>query len=82
MGRRLVGLKLQGRAIARHGYPVLQGDEVVGVITSGTWSPTLQEAIALASVPATAARLGTELDVEIRGRRQPAVVVKRPFYRR
>jgi len=82
VGRRLVGLKLQGRAIARHGYPVLQGDEVVGIITSGTWSPTLQEAIALASVPATAARLGTELDVEIRGRRQPAVVVKRPFYRR
>ncbi len=80
--RRLVGLKLQGRAIARHGYPVLHNGEPVGEVTSGTWSPTLQEAIALASVPATAAKLGTELAVEIRGKAEPAVVVKRPFYRR
>ncbi|MEX0589076.1 MAG: glycine cleavage system aminomethyltransferase GcvT, partial [Cyanobium sp.] len=80
--RRLVGLKLQGRAIARHGYPVLHNGEPVGEITSGTWSPTLQEAIALAIVPAAAAKLGTELAVEIRGKPEPAVVVKRPFYRR
>ena len=80
--KRLVGLRLQGRAIARHGYPVLQGGAVVGEVTSGTWSPTLNEAIALAYVPATAAKLGTELAVEIRGKAEPAVVVKRPFYRR
>ncbi|MCT0200036.1 glycine cleavage system aminomethyltransferase GcvT [Synechococcus sp. CS-1325] len=82
VSRRLVGLKLQGRAIARHGYPVLQDGQVVGEVTSGTWSPTLEEAIALAYVPATAARPGTELAVEVRGRTHPAVVVKRPFYRR
>ncbi len=80
--RRLVGLKLQGRAIARHGYPVLRDGAVVGAITSGTWSPTLGEAIALAYVPAEAARPGTALAVEIRGKAEPAVVVKRPFYRR
>ena len=80
--RRLVGLKLQGRAIARHGYPVLWQGAVVGEITSGTWSPTLGEAIALAYVPAAAAKVGTELAVEIRGRQEPALVVKRPFYRR
>lgn len=80
--RRLVGLKLQGRAIARHGYPVLHGGQVVGEITSGSWSPTLGEAIALAFVPAPLAKLGTELAVQIRGREEPAVVVKRPFYRR
>ncbi|MFQ6537640.1 glycine cleavage system aminomethyltransferase GcvT [Aphanothece stagnina] len=80
--RRLVGLKLQGRAIARHGYPVLQQGQVVGEVTSGTWSPTLGEAIALAYVPPAAARLGTDLAVEIRGKAEPAVVVKRPFYRR
>ncbi len=80
--RRLVGLKLQGRAIARHGYPVLHGGEVVGEISSGSWSPTLAEAIALAYVPAELARLGTELAVRIRGREEPAVVVRRPFYRR
>ncbi len=80
--RRLVGLKLRGRAIARHGYPVLQGDTVVGEVTSGTWSPTLGEAIALAYVPADLARLGTELAVRIRDRAEPAEVVRRPFYRR
>ena len=80
--KRLVGLKLQGRAIARHGYPVLHGGEVVGEVTSGTWSPTLGEAIALAYVPAALAKLGTALAVGIRGRQEPAVVVKRPFYRR
>ena len=80
--RRLVGLKLQGRAIARHGYPVLRNGTTVGEVTSGTWSPTLGEAIALAYVPIEDARIGTELAVEIRGRAEPAMVVKRPFYRR
>ena len=80
--RKLVGLKLQGRAIARHGYPVLRDGKPVGVITSGTWSPSLGEAIALAYVPSDAAKLGTELAVEIRGKAAPATVVKRPFYRR
>jgi aminomethyltransferase len=80
--KRLVGLKLAGRAIARHGYPVLHGGAVVGEVTSGTWSPTLAEAIALAYVPSALAKVGTELAVEIRGQAQPATVVKRPFYRR
>jgi aminomethyltransferase len=82
MDRRLVGLKLEGRAIARHGYPVLHAGEQVGEITSGSWSPTLGEAIALAYVPASLARLGTALTVQIRGREEPALVVRRPFYRR
>jgi aminomethyltransferase len=82
VNRRLVGLKLAGRAIARHGYPVLHAGAVVGEVTSGTWSPTLSEAIALAYVPASLARPGTEMAVEIRGQAQSATVVKRPFYRR
>ncbi len=82
VGRRLVGLKLQGRAIARHGYPVVHNGATVGEITSGTWSPTLEEPIALAYVPAALAKLGTELAVQIRGKAEPALVVKRPFYRR
>ena len=80
--KRLVGLKLQGRSIARHDYPVIHNGETVGVVTSGSWSPTLQEPIALASLPPALAKLGTELSVEIRGQLQPATVVKRPFYRR
>jgi aminomethyltransferase len=84
--RRLVGLKLQGRAIPRHGYPVLAADASagstpIGHITSGGWSPSLEAGIALASVPREAAQLGNRLAVEIRGRCEPAEVVKRPFYR-
>jgi len=82
VARRLVGLRLEGRAIARHGYPVLLNGAVVGEVTSGTWSPTLAQAIALAYVPTAVAKLGTALAVEIRGKAEPAVVVKRPFYRR
>ena len=80
--RRLVGLKLPGRAIARHDYPVLHNGETVGAVTSGSWSPTLGEAIALALVPTELAQVGNELGVQIRGQVQPATVVKRPFYRR
>ncbi len=84
--RRLVGLKLQGRAIPRHGYPVLAagaapGSTPIGRVTSGGWSPSLQAGIALASVESRHSSLGTDLAVEIRGKAEPAQVVKRPFYR-
>jgi aminomethyltransferase len=52
------------------------------VVSSGGWSPSLEAGIALAYVPLELARLGTELAVEIRGRAETALVVKRPFYRR
>jgi aminomethyltransferase len=81
VSRRLVGLEMQGRHIARHGYPVKVRGEIVGEITSGTLSPTLGKAIALAYVPKDFARIGQSLDVEIRGKTYSASVVKRPFYR-
>jgi aminomethyltransferase len=80
--RRLVGLRMQGRNIARHGYPVFYDGQPVGEVTSGTQSPTLGTAIALAYVPTSLAKLDQTLDVEIRGKLYPAVVVKKPFYRR
>jgi aminomethyltransferase len=79
--RKLVGLQTQGRNIARHGYSVLSSNQVVGEVTSGTLSPTLSYPIALAYVPTQLATLKQQLDVEIRGKAYPAVVVKRPFYR-
>ncbi|WP_347277140.1 glycine cleavage system aminomethyltransferase GcvT [Coleofasciculus sp. FACHB-712] len=79
--RRLVGLQMQGRFIARHGYPVLANGEAVGVVTSGTLAPTVGQPIALAYVPPNLAQIGQELEVEIRGKAYPAVVVKKPFYR-
>ena len=79
--RRLVGLQMQGRNIARHGYQVLSGGMVVGEVTSGTLSPTLGYPIALAYVKNQLASVDQPLEVEIRGKSYPAVVVKRPFYR-
>jgi aminomethyltransferase len=80
--RMLVGLVMRGRGIARHGYPVWSGDRSTGVVTSGTQSPSLGEAIAMASVATADAEPGTMVDVEIRGQRIPAEVVALPFYRR
>lgn len=78
---RLVGLQMQGRSIARHGYPVLSSGKVVGKITSGNISPTLGYPVALAYVPKDIAQVGQQLEVEIRSKYYPAAVVKRPFYR-
>ena len=80
--RRLVGLQMQGRNIARHGYPVLAEGQVIGEVTSGTLSPTLGVAIALAYVPVAYSKVGQTVDVEIRGKTYPATIVKKPFYRR
>jgi aminomethyltransferase len=82
VARRLVGLIIRGRGIARHGYPIHAGDRISGVVTSGTQSPTLREAIAMGYVATRDAEPGTMIDVEIRGQRVPAEVVALPFYRR
>lgn len=79
--KRLVGIEMQGRHIARHGYPVKHEGQVVGEVTSGTLSPTIGKAIALAYVPTSLSKMGQPLEVEIRGKTYPALVVKKPFYR-
>jgi aminomethyltransferase len=80
--RKLVGLIVEGRGIARHGYPVFSGELRTGVVTSGTQSPTLGVPIAMAYVAPGDAEPGTVVEVEIRGARVPARVVALPFYRR
>ena len=79
--RRLVGLEMDGRYIARHGYRVIFEGKTVGEVTSGTLAPTLEKAIALAYVSKSLSQLGQQLEVEIRGKTYPAKVVKKPFYR-
>ncbi|MEM9089188.1 MAG: glycine cleavage system aminomethyltransferase GcvT [Cyanobacteria bacterium P01_F01_bin.53] len=79
--RRFVGLTLEGRNIARHDYPVLNEGETVGIITSGTLSPTLGFPVALGYVPPALAKVGQTLEVTIRNKTFPATVVKRPFYK-
>jgi aminomethyltransferase len=79
--RKLVGLEMTGRGIARGGYPVTTpSGEPVGEVTTGMPSPTLGKNLALALVRADLAKLGTELDVLIRGKPVQARIVKTPFY--
>ena len=80
--RRLVGLAIRGRGIARHGYAIHSGDRRTGSVTSGTQSPTLGTPIAMGWVAPGDAEPGTILEVEIREQRVPAEVVALPFYRR
>jgi aminomethyltransferase len=79
--RLLVGLVLGERGFPRSGYPVFEGVRPVGRVTSGVLSPSLGVGIALAYVSTAAASPGSELAVEIRGKRIPATVVKPPFYK-
>jgi aminomethyltransferase len=83
--RRLVGFELLSPGIARHGHPVLLGeddDEPVGHVTSGTRLPSLGKSMGMAYLPAAAAQAGREFFVDIRDRRARARVVELPFYSR
>ena len=78
-GNELVGFKVEGRGIARHGHPVAVDGEAAGTVTSGTQSPTLGEAIGLALV---APGVEDSFEVVIRERPVPARAVQLPFYKR
>jgi aminomethyltransferase len=80
--RLLTGLIVEGRGIARHGYPVWADGRRTGVVTSGTQSPTLGVPIAMAYVAPADAEPGTVTEIEIRDARVPARTVALPFYRR
>ncbi len=82
INRKLVGLKLENRAIARNGYPVLYKNQVVGQVTSGSWSPSLNAAIAMAYIPKDLAQPNNSFEIEIRGKQFGAIIVKKPFYRK
>ena len=82
VARRLVGLSMSERNIARHDYRIFAGDNPIGKITSGTFSPTLAKPIALGYVPTEFTNLDQNLLVEIRGNLKSATVVKKPFYKR
>jgi aminomethyltransferase len=77
--RRLIGLKLSQRGIARHGYHLYQGEQRIGEVTSGTISPVTREGIAMAWVDRQFAAPGQSLSVEIRGQKVPATIVDLPF---
>jgi aminomethyltransferase len=80
--RKLVGFEVIDRGIARHGYPVFVNGEPSGAVTSGSYAPYLQKSIGLCYLPAPSAAVGTDLEIEVRGRRLKARVVPTPFYKR
>ncbi len=82
VARALVGFVVADAGIARQGDRVFLGDGQVGIVTSGTKTPTLNQALGLALVETKAAPVGTELLIEVRGKKLKASVVKKPFYKR
>jgi aminomethyltransferase len=81
--RKLVGLELEGRRIARQGTPLQSTDgRIVGEVTSGTFGPTVQKSIAMAFIDTHYSAEGTLLSADLKGVLNPAKVVKLPFYKR
>ena len=79
--KKLVCFTLSERAIARHGYPVFFGGAPSGTVCSGTMSPSLGVAIGTCYLPAAGAKEGTRFEIDVRGSRVTATVVKPPFYK-
>jgi aminomethyltransferase len=82
VARKLVGFEMVDRGIARHGYPVFAAGAPSDTVTSGSFAPYLRKNIGLAYVPVASSAPGSEIEIEIRGRRAKAVVVPTPFYKR
>lgn len=82
VARKLAGFEMLEQAIPRHGYPLFAAGVRTGAVTSGTFAPWVGKSIGMGYVAAPHARVGTEVAVEIRGKRVPARVVPLPFYRR
>jgi aminomethyltransferase len=80
--RRLAGFEMVDRAIARHGYPITAGGVRVGEVTSGTFGPWVNKTIGMGYVERAVAKVGTEVEIDVRGRPARAVIVKMPFYKR
>ncbi|MCO5315439.1 MAG: glycine cleavage system aminomethyltransferase GcvT [Solirubrobacterales bacterium] len=79
-GRRLVPFLIEGDGIPRPGNPVIFNEEVVGEVTSGTFSPSLERGIGMAYIESGAAGQGTAIEIDVRGKRRDARVSSKPLY--
>jgi aminomethyltransferase len=77
---RLAPFKIEGAGIPREGNPVLVSDEEVGVVTSGSFSPSLEIGIGLAYLRSDLAEPGTGIEIDVRGKRRPARVASKPLF--
>lgn len=77
-----IGIELEGKRAARQDCPILIDDNEVGMITSGTFSPTLQKSISMGYIQPQYAEVGTDLTIDIRGKLHVGKVVDLPFYKR
>ncbi|MDP4290113.1 MAG: glycine cleavage system aminomethyltransferase GcvT [Bacteroidota bacterium] len=78
----LIGFEMIDRGIPRHGYEIVDDEnDAIGIVTSGTQSPSLKKAIGMGYVPKELSREGSEILISIRGKRLRAKVVKMPFYK-
>jgi len=81
VSRKLVGFKMIDKGIPRHGYEITDADgNSIGIVTSGTQSPSLQQAIGLGYVKTDLSKTGSEIYIKIRDKLIKAIVVKTPFY--
>ena len=79
--RKLVGFTSSEKVFPRHGYPVFCNGETSGTVCSGTMSPSLNIPIGTCYLPAESSKEGSGLELDIRGKKVPATVVKMPFYK-
>jgi aminomethyltransferase len=77
---KLAPFKIEGPGIPRQGNPVLAGDEEVGVVTSGSFSPTLEIGIGMAYLRPDLTEPGTEVEIDVRGKRRAARIASKPLY--
>ncbi|MBI4563143.1 MAG: glycine cleavage system aminomethyltransferase GcvT [Planctomycetes bacterium] len=82
VSKKLVGFHMAGKRIPRHGMDAFAEGVKTGIVTSGTFSPSLSRPIGMAHVRPEHAAVGTALEIDIRGRREPATIVPLPFYRK
>ena len=81
--RKLAPFRMVGKSPPpRPHYAVFRGDERIGEVNSGTLSPSMNEGIGMAYLPTEHAKIGTELQIEIRGQKFPAVIEKKPLYKK
>lgn len=80
--RKLIGFEMIDKGIARHDYPIVDAEgRTIGRVTSGTMSPSLKKGIGMGYVETAFSKVGSEIFIEIRGRKLKAEVVKTPFYK-